>query len=43
MRSGSGNVMCITFDGLTLLDQFCQPFEAFTAAGNPRQAAFNSP
>jgi hypothetical protein len=43
MRSGSGNVTCITFDGLTFRDQFCQPFEAFAATGNPRQAAFNSP
>jgi hypothetical protein len=43
MRSGSGNVTLITFEGFTLLDQFCQLFEAFTAAGNPRQAAFNSP
>jgi hypothetical protein len=35
--------MCITFGGVTLLDKFCQPFETFTAEGNPRQAAFNSP
>jgi hypothetical protein len=35
--------MCITFDGFTLRDQFCQPFEAFAVTGNPRQAASNSP
>jgi hypothetical protein len=43
MRSGSGNVMCITFDGLTFRDQFCQPFEAFAATGNPRQGGLQQP
>jgi hypothetical protein len=35
--------MCITFDGLTLLNHFYQPFEALTATENRRQAACNSP
>jgi hypothetical protein len=32
MRSGSVNVMCITFGNFTLPGHFCQLFEAFTAA-----------
>jgi hypothetical protein len=43
MRSGSFNVIYITFGDFTLLGHFSQPFEVLTAAGNPRQAAFNSP
>jgi hypothetical protein len=37
------NVMFITSDGLTLLNHFCQLFEALTSAGNRRQAAGDSP
>jgi hypothetical protein len=43
MRSGSVNVMCITFGGFTLLTHFYQLFEALTAPGNKSQAASNSP
>jgi hypothetical protein len=43
MRSRSVNVMFITFDGLTLLNHFCQLFEALTSAGNRRQVACNNP
>jgi hypothetical protein len=43
MRSGSFNVIYITFGDFTLLSHFSQPFEVLTASGNPRQRAFNSP
>jgi hypothetical protein len=43
MRSGSVNVMCITFGGFTLLTHFYQLFEVLTASGNWPQPAFNSP
>jgi hypothetical protein len=33
MRSGSVNVMCITFGGFTLLTHFYQLFEVLTAPG----------
>jgi hypothetical protein len=43
MRSGSFNVMYITLGRLTLLNHFCQLFEALTAVSEPLQAAFDSP
>jgi hypothetical protein len=43
MRSGSVNVICITFGGLTLPSHFSQAFEAVTESVNERRAAFNSP
>jgi hypothetical protein len=43
MRSGSINVMCVTFGGFTLLTRFFQLFEVLTAPANEPQAAFNSP
>jgi hypothetical protein len=43
MRSGSINVISITFGGFTLLNHFSQSFEALTAVSEPREAAFNSP
>jgi hypothetical protein len=35
MHRGSVSVICITFGGFTLLDNFCQLFEALTARENP--------
>jgi hypothetical protein len=43
MRSGLVNVICITFGGFTLPNQFPQAFEAVTDAINWHRAAFNSP
>jgi hypothetical protein len=43
MRSGSVNVICITFGGFSLPSQFPQAFEAVTDAINWHRAAFNSP
>jgi hypothetical protein len=43
MHSGSVNVICITFGDFTLLDNFCQLFEALTAARTQRPIAFHSP
>jgi hypothetical protein len=43
MRSGSDNVMCITLDGFTLRDQFCQLFEAFAAAGKSAAGGLKQP
>jgi hypothetical protein len=43
MRSGSFNVIYITFSGLTLPGRFREQFEAFTATKQSRQVAFNSP
>jgi hypothetical protein len=42
MRSGSVNVICITFGGSTLPSHFHQAFEAVTDVTNWRRAAFNS-
>jgi hypothetical protein len=43
MRSGSVNVISITFGDFTLPSHFSQLFEALTAAKNRRWVAFNSP
>jgi hypothetical protein len=43
MRSGSVNVICITFGDFTLPSHFCQLFEALIAVNNRRRVAFNSP
>jgi len=43
MRSGSVNVICITFGGFTLPSHFYQAFEVVTDAINWHRAAFNSP
>jgi len=43
MRSGSVNVICITFGGFTLPSHFSQAFEVVTDAINWHRAAFNSP
>jgi hypothetical protein len=43
MRSGSFNVIYITFGDFTLLGHFSQPFEVVAATRNPLQPAFNSP
>jgi hypothetical protein len=43
MRSGSVNVICITFGGFTLPSHFRQRFEVLTAVRKRRQIAFNNP
>jgi hypothetical protein len=43
MRSGSVNVICITFGDFTLPSHFSQLFEALTIAKIRRRVAFNSP
>jgi hypothetical protein len=43
MHSGAVNVICITFGGFTLLNNFCQPFEALTATKIRQPIAFPSP
>jgi hypothetical protein len=42
MRSGSVNVMYVTFGGVTRLTHFFQLIEVLTALGNRPQIAFNS-
>jgi hypothetical protein len=43
MRSGSVNVIFITFGNFTLPSQFSQAFEALTTTVGRRRVAFNSP
>jgi hypothetical protein len=43
MRSGSVNVICITFGGFTLPNQFPQAFEAVTDAINWAPGRFQQP
>jgi hypothetical protein len=43
MRSGSFNVIYITFSGFTLPGHFCELFEELTVAKPTQQVAFNSP
>jgi hypothetical protein len=43
MGSGSFNVMYITLDGFTLLNEFCELFEVLTAVKNRQRIALISP
>jgi hypothetical protein len=43
MRSGSVNVIFITFSDFTLPSHFIQLFEVLTATQNRRRGDFNSP
>jgi hypothetical protein len=43
MRSGSVNVISITFGEFTLPSLFCELFEAFTVVRIQPRLAFNSP